>query len=118
MPEMLFLPLGSSAVFSDLPFLSLSLLLSSFFLSPPSRINRTQRWVEWVGASGGSIFDLGCTLPVHDSLKSRAVFLLQPPWVCRRSYNMEIIWLNSACAQVIEPSIGGFGNIQNTYILQ
>jgi len=56
MPEMLFLPLGSSAVFSDLPFLSLSLF---FFSLAPSRINRTQRWVEWVGASGGSIFDLG-----------------------------------------------------------
>jgi hypothetical protein len=114
---MLFLPLGAAAPPPSFPICLFSLSISRFFLSPPSRINRTQRWVEWVGASGGSIFDLRCTLPVHDSLESRAVFLLQAPWVCRRSY-MEIIWLNSACAQVIELSVGALVNIQNTYILQ
>lgn len=110
---MLFLPLGAAAPPPSFPICLFSLYLS-FFFSTPSRINRTQRWAEWLGASGGSIFDLGCTLPLHDSWKSRRFPVTEGTLGLPQKLHVEIIWLNSACAQVIELSIPGFVNIQNT----
>lgn len=56
---------------------SLSISLA-FSLAPLENKSHAKVGRMGVGASGGSIFDLGCTLPMHDSLKSRRFPVTSP----------------------------------------